>query len=65
MKRSEMVVILTDAINYITGDGDCYISDSASDKILTKLEKAGMLPPNINSLSLGFASCNLWEPENE
>lgn len=55
MKRSEMLVILAEAIDdsydYCTEEGSSY----SYDEILSTLEKAGMLPPDAMPPALSLA----------
>lgn len=67
MKRSEAVRVISDMIH-----GESFASceytdtDQYSDLILTKLEEAGMLPPQVklrNFTEMYYD--NAWEPEDE
>jgi len=66
MKRSDMIVriafnIAQQAIN--SGNANLDLSWLDSEKILSDIEKAGMLPPTINLPAFGIKD-NAWEPED-
>jgi hypothetical protein len=66
MKRSEAIKLIK--LHY-----DCFTSGCSSNEesenharqLLTKLEKAGMLPPLFNGGNWADTRDYLWEPENE
>lgn len=55
MKRSEMIAIMDELVN---------LSNNDLDKLLTAIEKAGMLPPRCELPKLGISD-NAWEPEDD
>jgi hypothetical protein len=59
MKRSEMLKLLADAIEYHEWKGE---PDEVADHILTFIEKQGMQPP-LNVNSEGFSFFYEWEDE--
>lgn len=68
MKRSEMLDIIEYAIEDYLGD-KIFHPDILANQILMDIEKAGMLPPELNPIPQyiidNCESANIWEPEND
>lgn len=61
MKRSEAVELIACLIDASTSQTNCVV---LADRIMTKLEEAGMLPPTTQLKPLNTID-NAWEPEDE
>ena len=53
----------TEAINLLMKHGPTGMDEEIANKMLTELEKAGMLPPRTKLEALGIED-NSWEPED-
>lgn len=78
MKRSEIIIKLIKEIELMRGVVDGYYvypeDEQIANRLLTKLEKIGMLPPKTDWLVNNFPDkmtweqvndYHMWEPENE
>lgn len=71
MKRSEMVQLIWDYVQYVESDYDIYMEKQDCDRLLAGLEKAGMLPPLVKNddyddvRKSGRHYINVWDLEDE